>query len=59
MYLTKERRMKKKDFTTVGIKANDLDSLKEIAAREHRSMAQQISYWIEQDQLKQLQREAS
>jgi len=51
--------LKKTAFTKVTLPASDLDRLREIAEREHRSMSQQISYWIEQDCLKQIQREAS
>lgn len=39
---------KKKPFSTVSIPAGDIDRLREIAEQEHRSMAQQVSYWIDQ-----------
>ena len=51
--------MTKRNHTTVSLPTKDLDRLREIAEREHRSMAQQISYWIEQEALKQFQGKAS
>lgn len=44
--------MKKKNYSTVTISDADLDRLREIAEQEHRSMAQQVSYWIEQHKQK-------
>lgn len=41
--------MNKGKFAMLGIPAEELDLLGEIANREHRSIRQQISYWIEQD----------
>jgi len=49
-----------KTFCQVQIKVQHRDELRKIAERQHRSMAAQIAYWIEQETIKSLnQREAS
>lgn len=51
--------MKKKVFSSVTIPVQDIERLREIAERERRSMAQQVSYLIEQHYLSRFVQESA
>lgn len=40
--------MSKKVFATLSLPVDELDRLREIASQEHRSLAGQVTYWMEQ-----------